>query len=89
MSKCGVGLGFHAKQSMSFSLTKPLAAGSLHPAVPNGVRQRMIAFLQMLHAAANQTYTFGGVGRPWEFNLRDLLRWCQLVKTATGTNLPG
>ncbi len=49
----------------------------------------MIAFLQMLHAAANQTYTFGGVGRPWEFNLRDLLRWCQLVETATGTNLPG
>ncbi len=49
----------------------------------------MIAFLQTLHVGANEARSFGGVGGPWEFNLRDLLRWCQLVETVTGAKQPG
>ena len=54
----------------------------LHPGVPQGVRARMVAFLQALHGAANVQRSFGASGGPWEFNLRDLLRWCQLVEQA-------
>jgi midasin len=39
----------------------------------------MVRFLQALHTAANVERTFGSVGGPWEFNLRDLMRWCYLI----------
>jgi Midasin AAA lid domain len=42
----------------------------------------MAAFLADLHHAANIARTFGAAGGPWEFNLRDLLRWCQLAESA-------
>lgn len=76
-----------AEISKSVVMVPP--AGSLHPAVPAGVRQRMISFLQTLHVGANKARSFGGVGGPWEFNLRDLLRWCQLVETVTGARQAG
>ena len=50
--------------------------------MPPGVRARMVAFLQALHEAANVARALGASGGPWEFNLRDLLRWCQLVEGA-------
>lgn len=40
---------------------------------------RMVALLDDLHASVNLERSFGASGSPWEFNLRDLLRWCQLV----------
>ncbi len=42
----------------------------------------MVAFLGDLHRAANVRRTLGAAGGPWEFNLRDLLRWCQLAEGA-------
>lgn len=57
-------------------------AGALHPAVPEALRRRMATFLADLHHAANVARTFGSAGGPWEFNLRDLLRWCQLAEGA-------
>lgn len=42
----------------------------------------MATFLADLHHAANVARTFGAAGGPWEFNLRDLLRWCQLAEGA-------
>jgi Midasin AAA lid domain len=56
--------------------------GALHPAVPEPLRRRMATFLADLHHAANVARTFGSAGGPWEFNLRDLLRWCQLAEGA-------
>ena len=50
-----------------------LCAGALHPSIPAGVQQRMIQFLERLHVAANVQRSFGSIGGPWEFNLRDLL----------------
>ena len=31
--------------------------------------------------AASVDRRLGSVGGPWEFNLRDLLRWCQLLES--------
>ena len=55
---------YSAGLSKSAKMVPP--AGSLHPAVPVGVRQRMISFLQTLHVGANKARSFGGVGGPWE-----------------------
>jgi len=57
-------------------------AGVLHPRLPAATLRRMIAFLAALHEGANVQRSFGTAGGPWEFNLRDLLRWCQLAEAA-------
>ena len=58
------------------------AAGMLHPRVPADSLHQMVAFLEAMHLGANVQRTFGGAGGPWEFNLRDLLRWCFLAESA-------
>ncbi|KAK9809153.1 hypothetical protein WJX72_010301 [[Myrmecia] bisecta] len=57
-------------------------AGALHPRMPLPLIQRMVAFLGALHRGGNIERRFGGAGGPWEFNLRDLLRWCDLAEGA-------
>ncbi|GAB4814206.1 hypothetical protein N2152v2_001252 [Parachlorella kessleri] len=57
-------------------------AGALHPRMPPPTLDRMVAFLQRLHHDANVAITFAAAGGPWEFNLRDLLRWCELAEAA-------
>ena len=50
----------------------------------------MVAFLEDLHGgagAAGGGRGFGAAGGPWEFNLRDLLRWCQLAEGAVPPGL--
>lgn len=42
----------------------------------------MVSFLDTLHRQANVERAFCAAGGPWEFNLRDLLRWCQLAQSA-------
>ena len=54
----------------------------LHPRLPAVTLRWMIAFLAALHHGANVQRSFGTAGGPWEFNLRDLLRWCQLAEAA-------
>lgn len=61
----------------------PLArAGALHPRIPGATLDRMVAFLRRLHNDANVARAFASAGGPWEFNLRDLLRWCELAEFA-------
>jgi midasin len=50
-------------------------AEALHPRLPPPLVRRMIAFNSELQAAVQQR-AFGATGGPWEFNLRDVLRWC-------------
>lgn len=81
-----------------------LAAGALHPRVPPGVRQRMVRFLGELRATSStgalgpagsslnpkeDLVHLSGAGGPWEFNLRDLLRWCELAGGAAARACPG
>ncbi len=47
--------------------------------MPAPLIQRMVAFLGALWGA-NIERRFAGAGGPWEFNLRDLLRWCELAE---------
>jgi midasin len=60
-------------------------ATALHPELPSGLIQHMVHLLAAMQAAAGSSGSSGrGVpfalaGGPWEFNLRDLLRWCELV----------
>ena len=56
---------------------------SLHPRLPAALVARMTAAVARLADAAAAAGSFEnsltGPGRPWEFNLRDLMRWCDLV----------
>ena len=72
--------------SLSAHCDELFCAGALHPSIPAGVQQRMIQFLERLHVAANIQRTFGSIGGPWEFNLRDLLRWCHLLESHVPAN---
>jgi midasin len=54
--------------------------GVLHPSVSSENLNRMVDFLHCLHRDANVAHIFAGSGGPWEFNLRDLLRWCELAE---------
>jgi midasin len=52
---------------------------ALYPSVDSSIRERMIEFNQRMKEATMEKCTFGWEGSPWEFNLRDLLRWLALV----------
>lgn len=66
----------------------PADVGSLHPRVPAECLAKMVSFLKALHEGANVQRRFAGAGGPWEFNLRDLLRWCDLAEGAVPADLP-
>ena len=82
----------HAMPSVRSCSVAHRCAGVLHPRLPAATLRRMIAFLAALHEGANVHRSFGAAGGPWEFNLRDLLRWCQLAEAAVPaapSNTPG
>lgn len=43
----------------------------------------MIAFNRMVQTAVADTRIFGHNGAPWEFNLRDIFRWCELLTNSS------
>lgn len=51
---------------------------ALYPQIPRSCHENMVAFVQRLHSDVHVSHIFGNLGGPWEFNLRDLLRWCEL-----------
>lgn len=51
----------------------------LYPTIPEATLQRMIEFNSCLHEEVVVKKTFGTDGQPWEFNLRDILRWASLL----------
>lgn len=52
---------------------------ALYPDFDITFLKRMIDVTLTLHYDANERQAFGKDGGPWEFNLRDLLRWCNLL----------
>ena len=60
-------------------------AGMLYPTVSGSLLDNMVEFLHVLHSNARESRVFGTVGGPWEFNLRDLLRWCELITASTAS----
>jgi MoxR-like ATPase len=58
----------------------------LYPAFDRQALGRMIEFNARLHHATMVQHSFGRAGAPWEFNLRDLLRWLGLLHSSLGLN---
>ncbi|KAI1640182.1 hypothetical protein F4809DRAFT_637851 [Biscogniauxia mediterranea] len=58
-----------------------LIAGHNFPTIPSRTVQQMINFISTLETRIQVERAFGAQGSPWEFNLRDTLRWLHLVTT--------
>lgn len=58
----------------------------LYPAFSQPDLERMIEFNSRLHEEVMVKHSFGRQGSPWEFNLRDLMRWLVLVHSKLGLN---
>lgn len=56
-----------------------LIAGKRYPNVPRDTIQMMIRFVSALDYETSIRKSFGAHGSPWEFNLRDSLRWLELL----------
>lgn len=54
----------------------------LHPQLPVSCLECIVRTVGGLHDAINVRRVFGRTGAPWEFNLRDASRWCDLINAA-------
>lgn len=61
-----------------------MIAGKLFPKVSVEETSKLISFICRLEMETSQKRSFGGLGSPWEFNLRDILRWMDLLSEDTG-----
>ena len=58
-----------------------LIAAHNYPHVPANVIANLIRFITQIEHALVAEKSFGSQGGPWEFNLRDVLRWLQLLSS--------
>jgi len=56
----------------------------LFPTIDEDTIRRLITFVVVAQNEANSPSPFGSLGRPWEFNLRDVLRWLELARDQSG-----
>lgn len=62
----------------------------LYPSYSVDLLSRMIQFTIQLEAALKSGQGFGRQGGPWEFNLRDIIRWLALLHDKSGfEEMPG
>ncbi|XP_020142630.2 midasin isoform X1 [Microcebus murinus] len=54
-------------------------ASTLFPAIDKNIVKKMVAFNNQIDHEVTVEKKWGQKGGPWEFNLRDLFRWCQLM----------
>lgn len=54
---------------------------SIFPNIDNAIISKMVQFSNRLIQEVTVDKKWGQRGGPWEFNLRDLFRWCQLMQT--------
>ncbi|XP_076780137.1 midasin isoform X2 [Arvicanthis niloticus] len=54
-------------------------ASTLFPAIDKHIVKKMVAFNNHIDHEVTVEKKWGQKGGPWEFNLRDLFRWCQLM----------
>ena len=59
-------------------------AAALFPDIDSEILRKMIAFNSRVHQLTMEARSFGMEGSPWEFNLRDVLRWLTLVRSSSG-----
>ncbi|CEJ89459.1 Putative Midasin [[Torrubiella] hemipterigena] len=58
-----------------------LIAGHNFPSLPSDVVSKLIQFVFAIGHQLMVTKSFGAQGAPWEFNLRDVLRWLHLLSS--------
>ncbi|PWN30597.1 P-loop containing nucleoside triphosphate hydrolase protein, partial [Jaminaea rosea] len=58
----------------------------LYPTFAHEELVKMIRFNAELHNEVMVKHSFGRQGAPWEFNLRDLLRWLAMIHSDLGLN---
>ncbi|KAG4301503.1 hypothetical protein PCK1_002429 [Pneumocystis canis] len=46
------------------------------------IKKKVILFIERLNDELSRNSNFGLYGRPWEFNLRDILRWFEILQYA-------
>lgn len=54
---------------------------SLYPSIPRPLLSKLICFNNRLYEDTMLLRKFGQDGSPWEFNLRDVLRSCQIIES--------
>ncbi|XP_053447165.1 midasin isoform X2 [Nycticebus coucang] len=66
-------------------------ASTLFPAIDKNIVKKMVSFNNQIDHEVTVEKKWGQKGGPWEFNLRDLFRWCQLmlVDQSPGCYNPG
>lgn len=52
---------------------------SRFPSVSTSLAKSMVLFNKKIHEEVVEQRKYGDGGSPWEFNLRDVFRWCELV----------
>ncbi|KAJ3216616.1 hypothetical protein HDU67_009223 [Dinochytrium kinnereticum] len=57
-----------------------IIANALFPNIGVETVMKMIEFNQLIHEETTMKGMFGSNGSPWEFNLRDVLRWMELTE---------
>lgn len=62
-------------------------ASALYPDVDPVILRKMIDFNSAIHRQTMESRSFGMEGSPWEFNLRDVLRWLSLLRSSSGLDL--
>ncbi|CAK9179916.1 unnamed protein product [Ilex paraguariensis] len=55
---------------------------SLYPSIARPILSKLILFNKRLHEDTMIHRKFAGDGSPWEFNLRDVIRSCQIIQGA-------
>ena len=55
--------------------------------IPCDILERMIQFNEDIRIETSEKLLFGWQGSPWEFNLRDVMRWADLVKMHDNVDL--
>ncbi|AEY98895.1 FAGR074Cp [Eremothecium gossypii FDAG1] len=63
-----------------------LIAGYLYPQVPLEISEKMIRLMSQLEHDVSVKKAWGSLGAPWEFNLRDTLRWLKLLNSQSICN---
>jgi midasin len=51
--------------------------------LPTKLLDNIVSFNSRVHRETCELQSFGHTGSPWEFNLRDVFRWCELLSTTT------
>ena len=56
----------------------------LYPTIDEETVRKLISFVMTMQQDADSPIAFASLGRPWEFNLRDVLKWLELVHDQDG-----